>query len=38
VEEMTGAETEMGMEIVEKGTEKGADDEMGEEVEEMEVE
>ena len=37
-EGVTGAETEMGMEIVEKGTEKGMDEEMGEAVEGMQVE
>jgi len=38
VEGVTGVETEMGMEIVEKGMEKGMDEEMGEAVEGMEVE
>jgi len=38
VEETNGAETEMGMEIAEKGMEKGTDEEMGEAVEGMQVE
>jgi len=37
-EGVTGAETEMGMEIAEKGMEKGTDEEMGEAVEGMKVE
>jgi len=38
VEGVDGAETEMGMEIAEKGTEKGMDEEMREAAEGMQVE
>jgi len=37
-EGVTGAETEMGMEIAEKGMDKGTDEEMGDAVEGMQVE